>query len=194
MSSAAGSHSRTVRACTRRLISTSRCGSSGPSSRPTLRSLSCAKTNASRASSSWPSARQSPTRRADVDPPRGRAMTLPFAFLLGLAVVFGSRELIPPIPGNGRPEQLLPFAALLCLPSLLVACSSWWLRQNLIRGRRGRVPPRTMLRISALATPLVLWLLFAEGGYGDFVERWVGGSHFATNMCLMLPVLAAELP
>jgi hypothetical protein len=121
-------------------------------------------------------------------------MTLPFAFLLGLAVVFGSRELIPPIPGNGGPEQLLPFAALLCLPSLLVACSSWWLRQNLIRGRRGRVPPRTMLRISALATPLVLWLLFAEGGYGDFVERWVGGSHFATNMFLMLPVLAAELP
>jgi Zn-dependent protease with chaperone function len=121
-------------------------------------------------------------------------MTLPFAFLLGLAVVFGSRELIPPIPGNGGPEQLLPFAALLCLPSLLVACSSWWLRQNLISGRRGRVPPRTMLRISALATPLVLWLLFAEGGYGDFVERWVGGSHFATNMFLMLPVLAAELP
>ncbi|HEX6812607.1 MAG TPA: M48 family metalloprotease [Planctomycetota bacterium] len=121
-------------------------------------------------------------------------MTLPIAFLLGLAVVFGGRELIPPIPGNGGLEQLLPFAALLGLPSLLVACSSHWLRQNLIKGRRGRVPTRTMLRLSAIATPLVVWLLFAEGGYGDFVERWFGESHFATNLLLMLPVLATELP
>ena len=73
-------------------------------------------------------------------------MTLPFAFLLGLAVVFGSRELIPPIPGNGGLEQLLPYVALLCLPSLLVGGSSWWLRQNLIRGRRGRVPTARMIR------------------------------------------------
>ena len=121
-------------------------------------------------------------------------MTLPLAFLLGLLVVFGARELGPSLPGSASLAGLLPFLALLALPSLLAGWSSRRIRRELIEGRRSRVPPRALLRLSALATPLVVYLLHANGAYGDFVDRWSGNQHLASTLLLLLPLLVAELP
>ena len=121
-------------------------------------------------------------------------MTLPFAFLLGLAVLFAERELAPPITGSGRWEVLLSFALLLAVPAALALGSLRGVRRELVLGRRERVPPRALLRLSALATPVCMHLVAGPGGWSDLAVRLAGDSRMLDMALLLTPLLLAELP
>lgn len=121
-------------------------------------------------------------------------MTPPFAFLTGLLVVLATRELSPPVTGSGQVGVLAPYAALLVLPALLAAASYVVARRRLVTGHRGPVPPRALLRLSAVATPLVAYSVLGPGGWADLAARWAGSSHSAEIGLLLLPLFLAELP
>lgn len=121
-------------------------------------------------------------------------MALPLALLAGLVVVLANCELAPTDPGAGSLATLLPALALLALPALLALWSLRAVRADLVRGRAGAVPPRALLRLSALATPLVVHALFALAAYGDWIERLAWDSHLGRIVLAVLPVFVAELP
>lgn len=121
-------------------------------------------------------------------------MALPLTFLIGLAVVFANRELLVPIAGGGRLELLLPILLLLAAPSLLALLALRRVRTELVIGRLGRVPPRALLRLSAVATPVVLHVVLAIGGWSELAARWSGGSALFDLVLLLAPLYAAEVP
>jgi Zn-dependent protease with chaperone function len=121
-------------------------------------------------------------------------LSLPITFLAGLLVLFGNRELAPPVPGSGRIELLAPFALLLLLPMVLAALALRFVRAELITGRRSRVPPRALLRLSGVATLLALQLVLDRGGWCDLSNRWAGESNLLAVGLSLLPLYAAEVP
>jgi len=121
-------------------------------------------------------------------------LALPLTFLVGLAVLFANRELLPPIAGSGRLDVLAAFGLLLATPSVLALVSLRRVRAELVTGRLGSVPPRALLRLSAVATPLSLHLVLGPGGWSELASRWSGGSELADILLLLLPLFAAEVP
>ena len=115
-------------------------------------------------------------------------MFLPLPLLAGLLVVATHCELLPALPGASTLARLLPLAALLAILALRQA------RSALLSGRVGIVPPRALLRLSALATPLSVHVLYFAGHYGDFVDRLAQDSHLGSMLLSTLPVFLAELP
>lgn len=121
-------------------------------------------------------------------------MALPLTFLLGLLVVFANRELWPAVTGSGRLELLLPSSLLLAVPTLLAVAALRGVRHSLVTGHRGVVPPRALLRLSVVATPLSLHVVIGAGGWSDFASRLDGGSQLASLLLLLLPLFVAEVP
>lgn len=121
-------------------------------------------------------------------------MALPFAFLLGLLVVVGHREVGDALPGSATPAGLAAAAALLTVPFLLAAAAAFAVRRELVLARPSPVPPRALLRLSVVATPLVMHALYAEGCYGDLVDRGAPESHLLRTLLAVLPLYVAELP
>jgi Zn-dependent protease with chaperone function len=121
-------------------------------------------------------------------------LTLPIPFLAGLLLVLANRELLPAVPGSGTLARWLPFALLLAVPGLLALVAGRTARASLVSGRRPLVPARALLRLSALATPLVVHLLFAAGHFGDRVDAWAWNSELGRVALAVLPVYVAELP
>lgn len=109
-------------------------------------------------------------------------------------VLFAHRELLPAIPGSGDADRLALFGLLLAVPALLAGSSLLLIRRQLTSGRRSQAPPRALLRLSAVATPVVLWVLLGDGGYAACIDAWSGSSHFADMALLLLPLLVAEIP
>jgi Zn-dependent protease with chaperone function len=121
-------------------------------------------------------------------------LSLPFSFLVGLFVVVAHRELGGALPGEGRVDDLVWTAALLVTPWLLAVFARATALQSLVTGRRSAVPPRALLRLSSLATPLVLHALFELGLYGDWIDRLAPDSHILRVVLTLLPLYVAELP
>jgi Zn-dependent protease with chaperone function len=121
-------------------------------------------------------------------------LSLPFTFLVGLLVVFANRELLAPVAGSGRLDVLLPFVLLLAVPSVLAMLSLRVVRASLITGRLGLVPPRALLRLSAVATPMSLNLVLGPGGWSELSSRFAAGSQLVDILLLLLPLFAAEVP
>lgn len=121
-------------------------------------------------------------------------MSLPFAFLAGLLVVVGNCELGDVLPGEGLLDDLVWTSCLLVLPWTLAALARSAAMQSLRTGRPAAVSPRTLLRLSALATPMVLHGLFSLGSYGDWIDRLAPSSHALRVALALLPLYAVELP
>ncbi|MBX3462648.1 MAG: M48 family metalloprotease [Planctomycetes bacterium] len=121
-------------------------------------------------------------------------MSLPVTFLAGLLVLFANRELQRPIAGSGRPDELLSWALLLALPGLMALSALRSVRASLVTGREARMPPRALLRLSAVATPLCLHLVLGAGGWSDLAERAANGSQLADVLLLLLSLFLAEVP
>ena len=98
-------------------------------------------------------------------------MSLPYAFLAGLLVVVSHRELSMPLPGEGTVDDLLLAVGLLLLPYLLACWARASAMRTLCSGVPARVPPQSLLRLSMLAVPSVVHVLFDFGHYGDWVDR-----------------------
>jgi Zn-dependent protease with chaperone function len=121
-------------------------------------------------------------------------LSLPFPFLLGLFVVVAHRELVEPLPGQGRLDDLVWTASLLTAPWLLAAMARAAALGALVTGRRPWVPPRALLRLSMFAGPLALHALFTFGCYGEWVDRWAPESASLRVALLLLPLYLTELP
>lgn len=121
-------------------------------------------------------------------------MTLPFAFLLGLLVVVAHREVGDVLPGSGTGVALLGAAPLLAAPLLLAVAAVFAVRRELVLARPSPVPPRALLRLSVIATPLVMHTLHSVGCYGDWIDRWAPGSHLLRVLLAVLPLYVTELP
>ena len=121
-------------------------------------------------------------------------MFLPIPLLLALLVVATNVELMPALPGSLRVERLLPLLALLALPAVLAALAQSVARRTLTGGRRGLVPPRALLRLSALATPIVVHAIYSFGDYTDLVDELAPMSHLGRLLLGVLPAFVAELP
>ncbi|MCA8963321.1 MAG: M48 family metalloprotease [Planctomycetes bacterium] len=121
-------------------------------------------------------------------------MSLPLSFLLGLLTLFASVELDRPIPGSGSLDQVIVFAPILLLPTVLVMLAQRSAMARLVQGRRGRVPPRLWLRASLISVPLGMWLLLGPGGHADLADRVAAGSETVRLALLLLPLAIMEVP
>jgi Zn-dependent protease with chaperone function len=119
---------------------------------------------------------------------------LPFPLLAALLVVAVNSELLPALPGSSSAARLLPCALLLLVPSALASAAAWRVRRELTRGRASLLPPRALLRLSELATPLVVHGLFRWGAYSDMIDRMAGDSHLGRVLLSALPAFVAEVP
>lgn len=90
--------------------------------------------------------------------------------------------------------SLLSVAGLLLLPWLLAALSRRITVQSLVSGRSPLAPPRALLRLSAIATPLVLHAWFSLGAYNDGIDRLAPTSHTFRVLLALLPLYVVELP
>jgi len=121
-------------------------------------------------------------------------LTLPFAFLSGLAVIFGCRELRPSVPGSRSTDALLLTGLALLVPIALAALAHRLARHQVANGRPGRVPARAILRSSALATPLAMLGIHLGLDYGDVVDHLAWHSNVGRMLLGVLPLYAVELP
>lgn len=120
-------------------------------------------------------------------------MFLPIPLLLALLVVATNVELMPALPGSLRVERLLPLLTLLAVPAVLAATAQAAARRTLIAGRRGVVPPRALLRLSALATPLAVHAIYCFGDFTDLIDDLAPMSHLGRLVLGVLPAFVAEL-
>ncbi|HEB53809.1 MAG TPA: hypothetical protein ENI87_11205, partial [bacterium] len=121
-------------------------------------------------------------------------MALPLSFLAGLLVVAAHRELGMSLPGEATGESVALGFALLLVPLLLALVARQQAAFAMTSARRPLVPPRALLRLSALGTPLALHALFAIGHYGDCIDR-LAPVHPAMRIALsLLPLYLLELP
>lgn len=121
-------------------------------------------------------------------------MSLPFPFLAGLLVLFATREITPSVTGSGRIDVLAPYLLLLALPAVLAMLALRLVQRQLGTGRLGGPPPRAVLRLSAMATPLSIWCVAGPGGWVEISSRAAGSSHLADIALLLLLVYLAEVP
>ena len=109
-------------------------------------------------------------------------------------VVVGHREMGGSLPGQGSVSGVLCAAALLLVPLLLAALSRQFAVASLVSRRTPIIPPRALLRLSALATPLALHGLFEIGAYNDCIDRLVPNSHTLRVLLALAPLYLTELP
>ena len=121
-------------------------------------------------------------------------MSLPLPFLAGLLVVVGHREFATHLPGQGVVDDLVWTLCLLTLPWLTASLGRASAMQALVSERRPYVPSSAILRVSAIATPVVVHVLFYVGCYGDWVDRLAPDSHTMRALLAVLPLYCAELP
>ena len=121
-------------------------------------------------------------------------MSLPFPFLAGLLVVVGHRELGGVLPGEGVVDDLIWTACLLLSPWALASVARAAVQRSLTTARPPALPPVALLRLSALATPLALHVLFALGCYGDWIDRLAPESCALRTVLALFPLYLAELP
>jgi Zn-dependent protease with chaperone function len=121
-------------------------------------------------------------------------LTLPLPFLVALLLAFADRELWRSLPGSGSLARLALFMPLLLLPSLLALAAGRGARRQLLTAVANRVPPRALLRLSAVASPLCVHLFFTAGRFDDCIERLAWNSHLGRLLLTVLPVFLAELP
>lgn len=121
-------------------------------------------------------------------------MALPFAFLLGLLVVVGHREMGGALPGECNFDDHAWTVGFLLVPWLLAMLASRFTVRSLVTGRPSVVPPRALLRLSAVGTPLALHALFAFGAYNDCIDRLAPTSHTLRIVLALAPLYLIELP
>ena len=109
-------------------------------------------------------------------------------------VVVAHREMGVSLPGECTLDGLLLAATLLAVPFLLAALARRFTVQALVAGRFPVVPPRSLLRLSVVATPLALHALFAFGAYNDCIDRLAPTSHTLRVLLALAPLYLAELP
>lgn len=109
-------------------------------------------------------------------------------------VVVGHREFPVHLPGQGVLDELVWTLCLLTLPWLVASLGRAAALQSLASVRQPLVPPGALLRVSALATPAAVHVLFYVGCYGDWVERLAPHSHTLRALLAVLPLYVAELP
>ncbi|MFY9346075.1 MAG: M48 family metalloprotease, partial [Planctomycetota bacterium] len=121
-------------------------------------------------------------------------MLLPIPLLLGLLVVAANSELLPSLPGASSLATLLTGLPVLALPALLAILALRSARTGITSGRTGVVPPRSLLRLSALATPIAVHAFWQLTQWGDWLDRLAWDSHLGRMLLAILPAFVAELP
>lgn len=121
-------------------------------------------------------------------------MGLPIVFGLGLLVLLIEHEFAVRLPGNGQMSVLADYVLLLALPSLLAIAAAWQLRRSLLHGRRPLMPPRALLRLSSLGTPIVLHFVLGPGGWLDLAQTLAGDSDTLGIALALAPLFVVELP
>ena len=119
-------------------------------------------------------------------------MFLPLPLLLGLLVVAVHRELLPALPGSGDASTLLPWLFVLLAPKLLAVTAAGRAARQVLSGRQARVPPRALLRLSAIGVPLAVHALYAFGAYGDVVDQLAQASPLLSIALGAMPAFLAE--
>ncbi len=109
-------------------------------------------------------------------------------------VVVVHREMGGALPGECTFDNLSWSCGFLVVPWLLALLASRITVQSLVSGRSPTVPPRALLRLSALGTPLALHALFSFGAYNDCIDRLAPTSHTLRILLALLPLYLAELP
>ena len=120
-------------------------------------------------------------------------MALPIVFLLGLLVVVGHPALGDTLPGAATVDGTVRCGLLLPVPAVLALLARFGARRELLTGRRAPVPPAAMLRLSMVATPVVLLAFFRFGAYEDLVDS-LAHRHWQRVLLTLLPLYAVELP
>jgi len=98
------------------------------------------------------------------------------------------------LPGECNFDEHAWAFGLLMVPWLLAVFAGRCTVNSLVTGRRSVVPPRALLRLSAIGTPLALHALFAFGAYGDCIDRLAPTSYTFRIVLALLPLYLAELP
>jgi len=119
---------------------------------------------------------------------------LPITFLVGLIVVFATRDYFAPAPGSGNLGTLAGHAWLVPVPFLLVVAALRVLRMRLVDGRRRGLHPRWLLNASASASPIAVYVVSGPGGWFDLAWRWSGDSHLLGFCLLAVPLVLVEVP
>ena len=109
-------------------------------------------------------------------------------------VVVGHREMGGALPGESTTSDVMLALTLLLLPTTLAAWARRFAILTLIRSGPPAVPPRALLRLSAIATPLALHGLFEFGAYNDFIDRLAPHSHTLRVLLAIAPLYLAEVP
>lgn len=118
-------------------------------------------------------------------------MLLPLPLLLGLLVVAANCELLPSLPGASSLTTLLAAAPLLVVPTLLAVTALRAARRDT---SQRWLPPSAVLRLSMIATPVVVHVFWNVSQFGDWLDRLSWDSHLGRVVLAMLPVYLAELP
>lgn len=121
-------------------------------------------------------------------------MVLPFSLLLGLMVVAANSELLPSLPGAASWSTLLPAMLVLVVPTALAVAARRSVQASTLSGRVPLVPPRALLRLSALATPLAVHAFWQWASYGDWLDQLAWDSHLGRMVLAIAPVFLAEVP
>jgi Zn-dependent protease with chaperone function len=121
-------------------------------------------------------------------------LLLPLPLLLGLLVVAANCELLPSLPGASSLTTLLSAAPLLVVPTLLAVVALRAARRNSPSPWQRWLPASALLRLSAIATPVVVHAFWQTSQFGDWLDRLAWDSHLGRMVLAMLPVYLAELP
>jgi Zn-dependent protease with chaperone function len=119
-------------------------------------------------------------------------LAIPYAFVLGLAVLLLAHELWLVVPGAGAPALAALAAPVLALPALLTAAAIRLAARDLHRGRRPGRAVRVLSRLAPATLPGAYCLLLGPGTWIDLVDGWAQGSYFVHVALLLLPLVAAE--
>lgn len=121
-------------------------------------------------------------------------MGLPVVFLAGFLALFAGHSFVAPLPGSCSAASLAWSALLWPLPALFAACAMLVARRQLVAGRIGLLPPRALLRASAITSPAAIYTIGVHGGWLDLAWQLGGDSHLLTLVLAGVPLFAVELP
>lgn len=119
-------------------------------------------------------------------------MFLPLPLLLGLLVVAVHRELLPPLPGSADAGMVFAWLFVLWAPKLLAVMAAGRAARQVLTGRAPAMPPRALLRLSAIGVPLAVHALYAYGDYGDVVDQMAQASPLISIALGAMPAFLAE--
>lgn len=119
-------------------------------------------------------------------------MFLPLPLLLGLLVVAVHRELLPALPGSADAGTVFAWLFVLWAPKLLAVMAARRAARQVLTGRAPTVPPRALLRLSAIGVPIAVHALYAYGAYGDVVDQVAQASPLLSIALGAMPAFLAE--